>query len=136
MSVALRPDETTFLTTARDNTARIWEVAANSSVKAALPHDEPFFPLSFSTDRQTIMTRDADQSVRIRNAVSGKLIGEPLRHEFRVIAGAFSPDHKRAVTLEGRPTAGPWARTPPRRWAVPTGKPLGLPLDHTSVKVV
>jgi WD40 repeat protein len=136
MSVAFSPDGTTFLTTARDNTARIWEVAANSSITAALPHDEPLFPLSFSTDHQTIMTRDADHSVRIWNAVSGKFIGEPLRHEFRVIAGAFSPDHQGAVTAEEKTNAGPWERTTTRRWDVATGKPVGLPLEHSSVNAV
>src|SRR5207244_931301 len=135
-SVALGPGGKTLVTSAVDNTARVWEVAANSSVAADPPPDEPFFPLSFSSDRQTIMTRDADNSVRLRNALSRTLIGKPLRHEFRVTAGAFSPDHKTAVTVEAKNTGGPWDTTTTRFWDVASGMPVGRPLDHQTVFAV
>jgi WD40 repeat protein/serine/threonine protein kinase len=92
---AFSPDGRTLATGAWDHTVRLWEVAAHS------PAERPaaaFFPLGMSPDRRTVLARNADQTVQLRDAVSGQPKGTVLRPKGRVLAGALSPDGQSAVT--------------------------------------
>jgi WD40 repeat protein/predicted Ser/Thr protein kinase len=81
---------------------------------------------AFSPDGKLLLTGCRDNSARLWEVASGKLIGNPLYHDRRanqpVKALAFSPDGRMAVT-------GSWDRTA-IIWDVATRMPIGQPLQH------
>ncbi len=77
--------------------------------------------VAFSPDGTRIVSGDAANTVRLWDAATGQLIGEPLRgHQDRVSSVAFSPDGTRIVS-------GSWDRTL-KLWDANTGRELGSPL--------
>jgi WD40 repeat protein len=56
------------------------------------------------------------------DAITGKLLTGPLRHQDAVRSAAFSPDGSRVVTASADNTA--------RIWDAATGEPLTSPLAH------
>jgi WD40 repeat protein len=93
--------------------------------RAAFPHKGWVVSVAFRPPRgDVVATASADRTVRLWDAVTGKPLGEPWRHDFPVTCLAFSPDGKKALAgcgrLEGEPPG-------PRQvvlWDVGTGKEL------------
>jgi WD40 repeat protein/serine/threonine protein kinase len=117
-SVAISPDGKALLTGSGDHTARLWGVATASSLGPVLPHEQMFFPLAFSPDGRTILIRDpADRArLRLRDAMTGENVGEPLQNNCPFFGGAIGRDRKTVVTL------GVDHRL--RIWNATTGKPV------------
>jgi WD40 repeat protein len=77
-----------------------------------------FFPLAFSPDRQTILTRDAEHTVQLRDAATNQPVGRPLPHQRPVLIGgtsvppsprqACSSDRRRALTVDTDNVARLW----------------------------
>jgi WD40 repeat protein len=65
-----------------------------------------------------------DWTARLWDALSGKPIGEPMRHEGPVYSAQFSPDGQWVVTASGDKMA--------RFWDVLSGKLIGEPMRHDS----
>src|SRR5262249_11760235 len=63
-----------------------------------------------------------DGTARLRDAATGRPIGEPLHHPGYVTAVAFSPDGKTALTGGEDRTA--------RLWDAATGQRIGKPFQH------
>jgi WD40 repeat protein/tRNA A-37 threonylcarbamoyl transferase component Bud32 len=117
-SVAISPDGKAVLTGSGDHTARLWGLATASPLGPVLPHEPMFFPLAFSPNGRTILIRDpADRArLRLRDAMSGENVGEPLQNDCPFFGGAISRDGKMVVTL------GVDHRV--RIWDTTTGKPV------------
>ena len=67
------------------------------------------------------MTASEDKTAQLWDALSGKPIGEPMRHGAAVISAQFSPDGQRVVTASVD-TA--------QLWDALSGKPIGEPMRH------
>jgi WD40 repeat protein/serine/threonine protein kinase len=104
------------------NASRLWELAPSfhnglSDTKA--DDDRILFPLAFSSDRRTILTRDGQNTAQLRDAATGQPIGKPLPHQRPVIAGAgmslvgyqrhaCSSDRRRVLTVDEDNVARLW----------------------------
>jgi WD40 repeat protein len=64
----------------------------------------------------------ADQTVRFWDAVTGKAIGVPMKHEGDVGSALFSSNGQRVVTASADRTA--------RVWDAATGEDIGEPMKH------
>jgi WD40 repeat protein len=63
---------------------------------------------SFSSDGTRIVTASSDHTARIWDAMTGKLVFQPLEHRGDVTAAAFSVDGKQVVTASSDKTACVW----------------------------
>jgi hypothetical protein len=68
------------------------------------------------------VTASLDKRARLWDALSGKPIGEPMRHEDTVTSAQFSPDGQWVVTASADETA--------RLWDALSGKRAGGPMRH------
>jgi WD40 repeat protein/serine/threonine protein kinase len=106
-----------------ENAARLWDLA--DPAPAPLP-DRDLFPLASSPDRQTILALEHESMVRLRDATTGKPVGQPLPHPRPVFVRglainpgqrhACSSDRRRAVTLDVDNVA--------RLWDTESGRPV------------
>jgi WD40 repeat protein/serine/threonine protein kinase/tetratricopeptide (TPR) repeat protein len=111
-----------------------WQHAARAGLAAWLghharlegvfTHSRPVHGVAFSPDGKTILTGCEDNVARLWDA-AGRPIGEPLRHQGRVLSVAFSPDGRVALTGSEDGTA--------RLWDANSGRPIGRPLTHPNV---
>jgi dipeptidyl aminopeptidase/acylaminoacyl peptidase len=107
--------------------AMLTQISWPLPIASPMRHDSAINSAQFSPDGQRVVTASADYTARLWDALSGKPIGEPMRHEGGVIAGAvtsaqFSPDGQRVVTTSADKTA--------RLWDALSGRPLGEPMRH------
>ena len=75
-------------------------------------HKGPTTSARFSPDRQRVVTASADHTARLWDAVTGKAIGEPMKHDEGVTSAQFSADGQQVLTASADGTA--------RLWDVPT----------------
>ena len=78
--------------------------------------------VAFSPNGRTIVTGGTDGTARLWDAHTHEPIGQPLRHENRVLSVAFSPDGQTILTGSHDKTA--------RLWDAASGRPRGAPLRH------
>jgi WD40 repeat protein/serine/threonine protein kinase len=100
------------------NSARLWDLSAIDHARRTQVQPSGFFPLAFSPDRKTILTRDAEYTIQLRDAASNQAVGKPLPHQRPVlIAGstippgephACSSDRFRALTVDADNVARLW----------------------------
>jgi WD40 repeat protein/serine/threonine protein kinase len=137
-------DGGTILTAGDDHTARLWSVP-----QPLLPVQLPRLPgpvqvAAFSPDGTALLAAGGKQAW-VYSVATGQPIAGPLDHANAVLAGAFSPDGRRALTgsydgsawlwdtTTGRRLAGPF-RHPDPVWAVafrPDGKAFATGSGHS-----
>jgi WD40 repeat protein/tetratricopeptide (TPR) repeat protein len=89
-------------------------------------HEGPVTSAVFSPDGRLVVTSSEDGTTQVRDSVTGKPVGPPLRHGAPGWQAAFSPAGSRLVTASGAPGKPGEARV----WSVTTGKPITPPLKH------
>jgi WD40 repeat protein len=109
-------DNTSILIGTRGKSARLWDLATTGEPPE--PKHRAFFPLAFSSDQQTILTRDEDYTVQLRDAATSQPVGVPMRHQRPVsITGgsvpvgqphACSSDRCRVLTVDEENVARLW----------------------------
>ncbi len=87
-----------------------------------LSHAGNVYAASFSPDGKRIVTACWDRTAQVWDVITGKPVGEPMRHDDIVFGASYSPDGKRIVTASNDKTA--------RIWDAQTGQPVGEPMRH------
>ena len=89
------PDESRVMTMTRDGSAMVW---SDKDWTRSQPLGGPK-SMCFSADWSRELTAVSDQVVELEDVRSGRILGQPFRHESRITAASIGPDGKRAVTV-------------------------------------
>jgi WD40 repeat protein len=141
-TAAFSPDGKKVLTRLSQGSAQLW-VAEGGGL--SLKWQGSALAAAFSPDGKTFATGgeaphekgspDVRGEVQLGDAVTGKLLGQPLAHPAPVHAVAFSPDGQTLATgcgdLRGEGVRGGEAQLR----TLATGQPLGVPLPHQGAVV-
>ncbi len=117
------PDGTQVLTTAADDTARIWDPHNGDLLQTLTGHRGKVWSAHYAPDGLHVVTASDDKTARIWNKANGTftvLAG----HTKAVYDAVYSRDGTRIVTASDDNTA--------RIWDAATGKPLLVLAGHTS----
>jgi len=71
-------------------------------------HTRDILSAMFSSDGQRIVTTGEDNTARVWNAASGRLLATLQGHTDAVVSAEFSPDGQRIVTASGDRTPRVW----------------------------
>ncbi len=109
--------------------ARLWDAVTGKRVRAfpVGSHPEGSYFLTagptLSPDGKRLLTAGGPPyAARLWDVASGRPAGPPLPHRAKIVALAFSPDGKLALTASQDTTA--------RLWDAATGAPVSRPLEH------
>ena len=88
---SLSPDGRSLLVSIAGHGVRLWRLAPDGLAGPGDAYDLTAFPLAVSPDGRTILTRDAEHTVILRDAATHQPVGRPLSHPSPVrIGGATS----------------------------------------------
>jgi hypothetical protein len=110
------PDGSQLVTTAWDNTARLWNAGTGSAVGAPLAHDDVVQSIGFSRDGKKILTTSADGRVVVWDASTGRPLTDRLEAGVAGGGAVFGPDGNWLVTA---------GKGMIRLWDASTGLPMG-----------
>jgi WD40 repeat protein len=119
-SAQFSPDGKRILTTARDGTARVWDLQNGQPPLPELLKQSGRLA-QLSPDGKRILTVSGD-SARVWDAQSRQPLTEPLKHDNMLISAQFSENGQRIVTASYDNTV--------RVWNAQTGQPLTNPLKQ------
>jgi WD40 repeat protein len=127
--VTFSPDGHYLATASADGTARVWDVATGQPVTPPLRHqtDDDIPRAAFSPDSRLLGTVSdgGDQSARLWEIPSGRLMLKPFVQRRGFSDVAFSPDGHRIVTASPAGVA--------QVWDVATGQPVFAAFQHRSI---
>lgn len=75
-----------------DKTARIWDLASKSTLKALKGHTDVIYAATFSPDSKKAITGSNDDTLKLWNVTRGRLIATLKGHDGDVRSVAFTPD--------------------------------------------
>jgi WD40 repeat protein/serine/threonine protein kinase len=96
-TLAMSPDDTRLVVGCEDKTARLWNVQARESYATLAGHEGSVDVALFSPDGLYVATASGN-AVRFWDAISGQLIGKPIRLPRAVQYMVYSPDSQQLVT--------------------------------------
>jgi WD40 repeat protein/transcriptional regulator with XRE-family HTH domain len=121
-SVAFSPDGRTLASTSNDKTIRLWTLASRGERlgRPLRAHTDHVTSVAFGRDG-TLASAGFDNTIRLWNMRTHKLLGRPLRgHTGTIHSVAFSPDGRTLASAGNDKTI--------RLWNVRSHKQLGAPL--------
>lgn len=121
--VHFRPDGKALLTACTDGAARLWSVPEGKELWTEPAwHKGSVWTAEFSRDSRYVVTASEDRTAVIRDALTGRPVAAPLRHDRGVAMAGFSPDGRWVLTCSADRTA--------RVWDVATGRPVSAVMRH------
>lgn len=128
---------TRLVTVSNDNTVQVWNLKTGTMLNSVVKHDDDkviFVTLNRDGTRVLISTKYSDLDLfttttesRLWDVDTGKMIGEPMKHEGKVVAGSFSADDMYLVTATDNGSL--------RIWDAKTGKALSETFSYENTKV-
>jgi WD40 repeat protein len=107
-----------------DLTTRLWDTSTGKLLATDRPHTNEILGVAFSPDRSRLATCSRDQSICLRDGLTGLLVAPQLKgHNGWVNCVAFSPDSKRLVSCSQDRTV--------RLWDAVTGESRAILHGHT-----
>jgi WD40 repeat protein len=96
------------LTTGRDGTARLWDLASGSETMRFLGHSDWVYTGVFSPDGSRILTASGDSTAREWDIRSGEELRQWTGHGKWVRSASYSPDGREILTASEDGTARVW----------------------------
>ncbi len=114
-AVAVSPDGKTLATAGFDNVVKLWDIAADGSLKekkVLAGHTGPVYAVAFHpTDAKLVATASQDKTARVWDMTDGKMKTEFKGHTDIVDTIAFSPDGKSLATGGADKSVKLWNQT-------------------------
>jgi WD40 repeat protein len=123
--LCLSRDNKWLITGSYDNTARLWEVATGTEIRAFRGHSSRVSCVSLSHDGKWLVTGSLDNTARLWKVATGEEIRVFRGHSRDVSSVSLSADGKWLVT-------GSWDKTA-RLWEVATGKEVRAFKGHSGL---
>lgn len=139
-SVTFSPDGSLMVSTSYDTDVFLWDVDSlmsdspnyrylQSEGEDSGAHDDGVWDAAFSPDGKRLATVGADNTLRIWDVETGKMLIDPIiAHDNWVLCVAWSPDGTRIVTGSADETIRFWDASSDES----LGQPMGLPLSRHS----
>ncbi|WP_439678201.1 nSTAND1 domain-containing NTPase [Embleya sp. MST-111070] len=124
-SMVFSPDGHTLVTSAHDDTVRLWDVATGNPLTPLAGDTKDVESVAFSPDGRTLATGGFDKTVRLWDVATRNLLTTLTGHTNTVASVAFSPDGHTLATSGGLDKTV-------RLWDVATGKTLTTLTGHTN----
>lgn len=100
-SVSFSPDEKQILTSAEDNTAKLWDRQSGRLIANLAGHTEVVVDAIFSPDGQLILTSSTDNTAKVWNSRTGQLL-YTITPPDKPVRARFSPDGKKILVNAGK----------------------------------
>ena len=96
LDVKFPPDGQNLLTASAPGGARLWKISSENFARWTWPQNQPVDQASFSPDGQRVAVACVNEIVRVFDAESGALLGEPLLHPTRGVKAGWLDDRRLA----------------------------------------
>jgi len=107
-SAVFSPDGKRMVTTALDNTAKIWDIETGRLLANLRGHTDTLYSSNYSPDGKKIVTTSEDGTAKIWDANTALLLTNLIGHTGKVYQVEFSPDGKKILTNSDNAKAKIW----------------------------
>jgi len=97
-AVAFAPDGQTIISTSRDKTLKLWDVATGQKIRTFFGHTDWVTAVAFSPDGKTVISSSDDKTLRLWDVATGQRIRTFSGHSDLINSVALSPDGETVIS--------------------------------------